>query len=124
MTTETRERADKIFASLGLVVATSAGNGRYLRSELKEGFRFWTSSLSRQGCDRFGLQVLIKAVAPEMLSAVSRQLISKGFTHKESGNKTEYFRTIDFLPGGAPDVRGIKVVYEELLGIQELKNIF
>ena len=61
MTTERRERADKIFNSLGLDVVTSAGNGSYFRSELKEGLRFWTSSYLRPGYDKFGLQALKKA---------------------------------------------------------------
>ena len=123
MPTENRQRADKVFKTLGLVVASSAGNGRYLRSALKEGFRFWISSYLQQRYDKFGIQIMKKTAPLEISSAVSQQLIDKGFTRKDSGDKTEYFKIIDFLPDGEPDFRGIMLIYREALDIPELQKV-
>lgn len=111
---ERKCQAESIFGDLGLEI-TSTRAGRYFKSstglEDDEGFRWWLTTLSKISCNRFGLQVLLKTAAPEIVRAISK---IDGFVTKDSGDCREIYRELSYMPDCTPDIASIKSAKKEL----------
>ncbi len=114
-----RHRAEIVFTTLGIdIVATRAGQffkGAPIISGVC-GIRWWLTSLPSKSIDRFGVQIMRHTAEPDLVHFV-RHILRNNFFEKTSGNFNEFFREVDFLIGGAPDIDNIRTIYQEILSV-------
>jgi len=115
------DRAISIFDGLGLEIAAQRA-GMYFKSAPDlggfAGCRWWLSTLASKNCDRFGVQLMTPSTQPNTMFFVENGLRDR-FKKKISGQRVEWYREVDFLVCGAPDMAALKSTQQEVLQVFE-----
>lgn len=106
------DRTHSIFESLGIVPATKAASGRYLRSAIfRPGIRYWAGHAHRK--DLFGVQFFGEGY--EDAAQYRQALANMGFaTRTPQPSQLTFCREIDFEDDGQPNLMALKAAKEAI----------